>query len=88
MEGFLDSVRYYVTRAAEQLDLGSRLDNVAPVHKAVACRQVEAFMYGAARCQAHVARNVINVEDDEDFVSHMVNAFTEMLRQNLADPNI
>jgi hypothetical protein len=47
-----------------------------------------AFMYGAARYQAHVARNVIDVEDDEEFVRHMVNAFTEMLRQNLADPNI
>ena len=47
-----------------------------------------AFMYGAARYQAHVARNVIEVEDDEEFVTHMVKAFTEMLRQNLADPNI
>lgn len=47
-----------------------------------------AFMYGAARYQAHVARNVIDVQDDEEFVTHMVNAFTEMLRQNLADPNI
>jgi hypothetical protein len=47
-----------------------------------------AFMYGAARYQAHVARNVIDVEDDEEFVTHMVKAFTEMLRQNLADPNI
>ncbi len=47
-----------------------------------------AFMYGAARYQAHVARNVIEVEDDEEFVQHMVKAFTEMLRQNLADPNI
>ena len=47
-----------------------------------------AFMYGAARYQAHVARNVVAVSDDEDFVTHMANAFTEMLRQNLADPNI
>ena len=47
-----------------------------------------AFMYGATRYQAHVARNVIEVEDDEDFVTQMVNAFAEMLRQNLADPNI
>ena len=47
-----------------------------------------AFMYGAARYQAHVARNVLDVSDDEDFVSQMVKAFTEMLRQNLADPNI
>ena len=47
-----------------------------------------AFMYGAARYQAHVARNVVEVSDDEDFVTHMANAFTEMLRQNLADPNI
>ncbi len=47
-----------------------------------------AFMYGAARYQAHVARNVIEVENDEEFVQHMVKAFTEMLRQNLADPNI
>lgn len=47
-----------------------------------------AFMYGAARYQAHVARNVVDVSDDEDFVARMVNAFAEMLRQNLADPNI
>ena len=47
-----------------------------------------AFMYGAARYQAHVARNVIEIQEDEEFVTHMVNAFTEMLRQNLADPNI
>jgi hypothetical protein len=58
-------------------------------NKSVAAADLSmAFMYGAARYQAHVARNVIDVEDDEEFVTHMVNAFTEMLRQNLADPNI
>ena len=58
-------------------------------NKSVAAADLSmAFMYGAARYQAHVARNVIDIEDDEEFVTHMVNAFTEMLRQNLADPNI
>lgn len=81
---------------AEQLDseaflkLADRFIDLAnrKNRKVAAADLSMAFMYGAARYQAHVARNVIDVQDDEEFVTHMVNAFTEMLRQNLADPNI
>ncbi|MEM5473657.1 DUF3144 domain-containing protein [Hoeflea sp. AS60] len=47
-----------------------------------------AFLYGAARYNAFVAKNVIEAEDHEAFVTEMVAAYTEMLRNHLADPNV
>lgn len=47
-----------------------------------------AFLYGAARYNAFVAKNVIEVADHEAFVTEMAAAYTEMLRNHLADPSV
>ncbi|MDF1606837.1 DUF3144 domain-containing protein [Hoeflea sp. YIM 152468] len=47
-----------------------------------------AFLYGAARYNAFVAKNVIDVADHESFVNDMIAAYSEMLRNHLADPNV
>lgn len=47
-----------------------------------------AFLYGAARYNAFVAKNVIEVDDQEAFVTEMAAAYTEMLRNHLADPSV
>lgn len=44
------------------------------------------FLFAAARYNAHVAKSVMEVENHEDFVTHMVEQYREMLRQHLADP--
>lgn len=47
-----------------------------------------AFLYGAARYNAFVAKNVLDVADQEKFVTEMAAAYSEMLRNHLADPNV
>lgn len=47
-----------------------------------------AFLYGAARYNAFVAKNVIDVADHEAFVTEMAATYSEMLRNHLADPNV
>lgn len=47
-----------------------------------------AFLWAAARYNAHVAKNVVDVDEHEPFVDSMVKAYTEMLRRHLADPNL
>ena len=47
-----------------------------------------AFLWAASRYNAHVAKAVLQVDDHEAFVEHMVKQYTEMLRQNLADPEL
>lgn len=46
------------------------------------------FLYAAARYNAHVAKNVLNVEEHETFVTEMMKTYQEMLRNHLADPNL
>ena len=46
------------------------------------------LLYAAARYNAHVARNVIEVDEHEPFVESMLKAYAEMLRQHLADPSL
>jgi hypothetical protein len=45
-----------------------------------------AFLYGAARYNAHVGKNVRSVADHEAFVEEMAGVYKEMLRNHLADP--
>lgn len=45
-----------------------------------------AFLYGAARYNAHVGKNVRDVENHEAFVEEMAGIYKEMLRNHLADP--
>ena len=47
-----------------------------------------AFLFAAARYNAHVAKAVIGVDDHEKFVEHMNKQYTEMLRQHLADGSL
>ena len=47
-----------------------------------------AFLFASARYSAYVANVILNVEEHEPFVEHMVKQYQEMLRQHLADPNL
>jgi hypothetical protein len=47
-----------------------------------------AFLYAAARYNAHVGKVVLQVDNHETFVADMTKAYQEMLRQHLADPGI
>lgn len=47
-----------------------------------------AFLYAASRYNAHVAKNVVEVEEHETFVTEMTKAYQEMLRNHLADPSV
>ena len=44
-----------------------------------------AFLYAAARYNAHVAKNVLEVDEHESFVAEMLKSYQEMLRNHLAD---
>ena len=47
-----------------------------------------AFLYAAARYNAHVAKNVLEVDEHEPFVTEMLKSYQEMLRNHLADPSV
>jgi len=47
-----------------------------------------AFLFAAARYNAYVGNAILEVENHEEYVEHMVKQYTEMLRQHLADGNI
>lgn len=47
-----------------------------------------AFLFAAARYNAYVGNVILNVEEHEPYVEHMVKQYTEMLRQHLADPGL
>lgn len=47
-----------------------------------------AFLYAAARYNAHVAKNVLQVDEHEPYVAEMLKSYQEMLRNHLADPNV
>lgn len=46
------------------------------------------FLYAAARYNAHVAKNVLKLDEHEPFVDEMMKAYQEMLRNHLADPGL
>ena len=46
------------------------------------------MLYAAARYSAHVGKNVINIDNHEDYVKHMSAQFIDMLREHLADPKL
>lgn len=46
------------------------------------------MLYAAARYAAHVAKNVIGVDNQEEFAGHMTAQFQDMLREHLADPTV
>ena len=46
------------------------------------------FLYAAARYNAHVAKNIVEVDEHEPFVNDMMKAYQEMLRNHLADETL
>ncbi len=46
------------------------------------------FLYAAARYNAHVAKNVLEVDEHEPYVTEMLKNYQEMLRTHLADPEL
>jgi len=47
-----------------------------------------AMLYAAARYNAHVGKNVMEVEDHDAFIEHMTRQYTDMLREHMADPTV
>ena len=47
-----------------------------------------AFLYAASRYNAHVGKNIVEVEDQEAYVNEMMKTYGEMLRNHLADSNV
>jgi hypothetical protein len=45
-------------------------------------------LFAAARYAAHVGKNVLDIDDHEEFVTHMTAQYTDMLRSHLADPSV
>lgn len=81
-EGQLDQ-EAFLEVAGEFIDLANRLNRTI-----VAPDVALAFEYAAARYNAHMAKNVMNVERHEEFVEEALKRYADMLRQNLADPGL
>jgi hypothetical protein len=69
--------------AGQFIDLANRLNRTI-----VAPDLALAFEYAASRYNAHLAKNVMEVENHEEFVEAALKRYAEMLRQNLADPEL
>ena len=46
------------------------------------------MLFAAARYAAHVGKNVLDLDEHEDFVTHMAAQYTDMLRGHLSDPSV
>ena len=46
------------------------------------------MLYAAARYSAHVGKNVLEIDNHEDYVKHMSEQFIDMIREHLADPKL
>lgn len=75
---------------AEFLKVADRfIDTANRENKKVLATELHmAFLFAAARYNAFVAKNVLEVEDQEEFVHKMAGQYMEMLRNHLADPNV
>jgi hypothetical protein len=81
-EGVLDSQSFL--RAADQFISLANQRN-----KKIDSTELQMVMlYAAARYAAHVGKNVVEVPDHEGFVQHMVAQYSDMLRENMADPTV
>jgi hypothetical protein len=81
-EGILDSQSFL--RVADQFISLANQRN-----KKIESTELQMVMlYAAARYAAHVGKNVLNIEEQEDFVQHMVAQYTDMLREHMADPTV
>lgn len=73
----------FLELAGRFIDLANRENRKTP-----ATELHMAFLWAAARYNAHVAKAVLEVEKHEEFVETMVNEYRDMLRQHLADPEL
>ena len=81
-EGKLDTAAF-LKLADKFIDVANRENarvNATDVHMA--------FLYAAARYNAHVAKTVLDVADHETFVKDMTAHYADMLRQHLGDPSL
>lgn len=81
-EGQLDSAGFLKVADAF-IDLANRQNARVPAHDLHM-----AFLYAAARYNAHVAKSVLDVADHEAFVKDMTAHYADMLRQHLGDPSL
>lgn len=81
-DGVLDTSAF-LKLAGKFIDLANRENQKVPATELHA-----AFLWAAARYNAHVAKAVIGVENHEQFVKNMTDEYREMLRQHLADPSL
>lgn len=73
----------FLAQSDRFIDLANRLN------KQFAATDLRMIMlYAAARYNAHVAKNVVDVDDHEAFVDETTRAWQEMLRNHLADPSV
>ena len=81
-EGKLDTAAFLKV-ADKFIDVANRENQ-----KIVATELHMAFLFAAARYNAHVTKTVMAVDDHEKFVDHMTKQYAEMLRQHLADASL
>ena len=81
-DGVLDTSAF-LKLAGKFIDLANRENQRIP-----ATELHMAFLWAAARYNAHVAKAVLNVDNQEEFVKAMANEYRDMLRQHLGDPGL
>ena len=81
-EGQLDTAGFLKV-ADSFIDLANRHN------KTVQATQLHmAFLFAAARYNAHVAKAVLEVDNQEEFVETMANEYRDFLRQHLSDETL
>lgn len=81
-EGSVDTMAF-LKIADKFIDLANRENQ-----KTKASEVHMAFLFAAARYNAHVAKNVYDVDNHEQFVKEMAEQYKEMLRQHLGDETL
>lgn len=81
-DGVLDTSAF-LKLAGKFIDLANRENQRIP-----ATELHMAFLWAAARYNAHVAKSVLQVDNQEEFVKAMANEYRDMLRQHLGDPSL
>tara|TARA_B100000131_G_scaffold285264_1_gene294423 strand:- start:1865 stop:2152 length:288 start_codon:yes stop_codon:yes gene_type:complete len=46
------------------------------------------MLFASARYSAHVGKNVLEIDNQENYIDHLVNQYRDMLRENFADPAV
>ena len=81
-DGKLDTAAF-LKLADKFIDVANRENN-----RVEATELHRAFLYAAARYNAHVAKVVLDVPNHELFVEQMTKEYQDMLRNHLADPSL